>query len=336
LRALLALTLAWVAPSTARIDYAHPEKYTALPASLGNPQSVKKLAATLPQGPRDEDKLRGALRWFRAYFKHDPHAPEGWKDFDQRRGPGLFAGCADNAVIVGTLTLALGLPTVWVKTLDVDWIREYKADPSQPWGGRGDVFLEVFADKRWRLVDASEAVIYDDYDPSATILPGNRLAYDKGADPQALTMSFQVADWRAQTKAFLDQIDVARLPVGRGRPLIRNLHVVADTPVWQWVRDRAEAQGVRYVSGFNIEFAERLPATAGHWLVLTAIGKRFPLPTEYRDRYSPLSSLQLEQALKTQPSGQATRELADGTRVVLIYARDDASMRAEIEKLRLQ
>ena len=55
-----------------------------------------------------------------------------------------------------------------------------------------DAFLEVFLGGKWQLLNASNLQLYDDYLPSTRILPGNRYAYDKGADPRELVLS---PDW---------------------------------------------------------------------------------------------------------------------------------------------
>jgi hypothetical protein len=333
MQALLAIALLWVTPSVDRIEYAHPEKYVALLPSLGSAATIQKTASEI-HGTTDEDKLRAIGMWMRARFKFDEHEPNVWRDFDERLKVGVLASCADNALFFGTLARALGIPTVWVKTMDVDWIREYVRDPLHPASWRGHVFLEVFADKRWQLVDASEMVIYRDYDPRNRLLPGNRYAYDKGGDPAALTLSLHGQPWRDQTAAYLKTFDVRVLPVTGGHPLIRSLYIVADTPIWQWVQKRAEGFGVKTKASFNHRFDEWLPAASGNWLILTAVSSHFPLPSEYRDRYSPLSTLQLEDALRARASGRADRELADGTKVILLYARDEAALQREVDQLR--
>jgi hypothetical protein len=332
--ALVAVALLWLAPSTERIDYAHPQRYLAQPPAVGSPQAVRAVAAQI-RGATDEARLRAISRFIATRLRVRAETPNTWRTLEQILADGTLASCADTAVVFGTLARALGVPTVWVETMDVDWIRAFKRDPDHPGTWSGHVFLEAFADGRWRLVDASTGRIYDDYDPRQRLLPGNRWAYDKGDDPSTLLMSLHGQPWRDKTRAHFLAFDARQLPVGAGRPLVRSLFVVADGPIYQWVLDRGEKLGVRGGHSGNAQFESWLPAAAGHWLVLTVVGKRFVLASEHRDRYSPLSALQVEAALQKQPSGRADRTLDDGTRVVLFYARDEAALRGEIERLTL-
>ena len=63
-------------------------------------------------------------------------------------------------------------------------------------------------------------VLYADYDPKMTILPGNRYAYDKGGDPFDLVLSSRWTLWKKETRAFLRDFDLSKLPVGQGRRLV--------------------------------------------------------------------------------------------------------------------
>ncbi|HZS42072.1 MAG TPA: hypothetical protein VFF06_34825 [Polyangia bacterium] len=137
----------------------------------------------------------------------------------------------------------------------------------------------------------------------------------------------------SKTRAYFLKFDARELSVGAGRPLVRSLVVVGDRPIYQWVIDRGQKLGLRTIYSGNSKFEDWLPRATGNWLVLTVVGKRFVLASEYRDHYSPLSSLQVEEALQKRASGRVDRALDDGTRVILPYARDPASMQAEIERL---
>src|SRR5262249_50882167 len=97
--------------------------------------------------------------------------------------------------------------------------------------------------------------------------------------------------------------------------------------------DKGRSLGWDGLTSFNTDFERRLPATAGSTVVLTATGSAFPLPSAYRDEWSPLSSLQLEAALRERASGRADRVLADGTHVILLYGRDENALKVEVDHL---
>ena len=332
MHALVTVALLWVMPSTERIDYAHPQRYLGLPPAVGKPESIRKVAAPLAD-KSDEAKLRNIGKWMASHLRVSDKTPNTWREFDQILADGTLSSCADTAVVFGTLARALGVPSVWVETMDVDWIRAFKRDPGNGRTWNGHVFIESFIDGRWRLVDASQSLVYDDYDPRQRLLPGNRWAYDKGDDPSTLLMSLHGQPWRDKTRAYFLKFDSHQLPVGSGRPLVRSLFVVGDRPIYQWVIERGQKFGVRTTYSGNSKFEEWLPGSAGNWLVLTVVGKRFVLASELRDHYSPLSSLQVDEALQKRASGQADRTLDDGTRVILLYARDETTMHSEIDRL---
>ena len=204
-------------PDFNRIDYAHPERYLAIEPSLGAPDLIRETASSV-SGKSSEGKLVAIHRWIAAHLRDTHDLPYEWRTFDKIIEDGTTNGnCADTALVFGALARAVGIPTVWVKTMDVDWIREFVRDPDHPKSWRGHVFLELFLDGKWKLLDASQFVLYDDYSPRMRILPGNRWAYDKGGDPFALILSSRGDAWSRQTAAFFRNFDPAVLPVGEGR-----------------------------------------------------------------------------------------------------------------------
>jgi hypothetical protein len=335
---LLAVALLWATPATeGRIDYSHPKAYLRLPPSIGDAHAVRAVAQTLAApGQTDEEKLRVVGKWIQATFRLDPAKSWGpWRGFSQALADKTVGGCADTAVMFGALARALGVPTVWVKTLDVSAIRTIAGDPnSSPSKWSGHVFVESFVDGHWHLVDPVELIIYDSYDPHAHLLPGDRWAYDKGDDPGSLTLSLDKDNWIAQTRSYFRHFDLRQLPPV-GRALVRKVFVVADSPHWQQLQARAASIGMTSGVAFNRNFERLLPQTSGHWLVLTAVGDHFPLPPQLRDQYSPVSTAKLQEMLRLLPSGRVDRALADGTRVVLLFARSSPELAAEIEHLTL-
>lgn len=205
-------------PSCDRIDYCHPEAYLPLNRHFGDKDHIMKVAATLG-GKTPEEKLVAIFKWIHSNLVFKADAPYDWRDFDQLVRDGNFGGCADHSVVFGALSRACGIPTVWVKTLDVDWIREYCTHGTEGrWNGH--VFLEVFIRDRWMLLDDVQMVLYENYDPRMRILPGERYAYDKGGDPFDVVLSSRWQLWKKVTRAYFRDFDLSKLPVGRGRTLI--------------------------------------------------------------------------------------------------------------------
>jgi hypothetical protein len=205
-------------PTCDRIDYAHPDACLPLNAHFGDKDHILKIAATIG-GKTPEEKLVSIYNWIHANLVYKSDAPNEWRDFDRLVGDGNFGGCADYSVVFGALSRACGIPTVWVKTLDADWIREFKTHGTEgTWSGH--VFLEIFIHDHWLLLNDTELVLYEDYDPKMRILPGNRYAYAKGEDPFDVIISSRWELCKAQVRVFCRDFDLSKLPVGKGKDLV--------------------------------------------------------------------------------------------------------------------
>jgi hypothetical protein len=255
-----------------------------------------------------------------------------WRDFDRVLDTKVYGGCADHALVFGALSRACGIPTVWVKTMDADWIREFRKEGAcTSW--RGHVFLEVHLGGRWRLLDASGMRLYEDYDPAMRILPGGRYAYDKGGDPKVMILSTDWERWKRQTAAYFARFDLSKLPVGEGRTL-GMVYVVANSPVWQAVERRMQALGYQSFS-FNTDFERHLAIARGGDLIITCVGDRPTLPELYHARYLlPTDAMRAKR--KTEPKGAIRKRLDDGTRVMLVYGEDVNEVLEVVEGLELE
>lgn len=105
----------------------------------------RRVAATLDAGSNRET-VAAICAWVEANLAYDPEVADTWRTLDEILADASYGSCADHSVITGALTRACGIPTVWVKTLDLDWIREFRAGLRSTW--RGHVFLTLFLDGR--------------------------------------------------------------------------------------------------------------------------------------------------------------------------------------------
>jgi hypothetical protein len=223
--------------------------------------------------------------------------------------------------------------------MDIDWIREFRANRGKCSSWRGHVFLEVFLRGRWVLLDATQLTLYEDYRTSERILPGHRYAYDKGADPYALVLSLRWELWKKVTGDYFANFDLAQLPLAtqEGRSLRDHggVFVAADRPVYQWVAKRCTDQGHRVRMTFNAEFGKILPRARGNHLILTRVGDRLVLDRAYHDLYLPWSPKELAALAAKASHGVLRRRLDDGTRVYLVYGSDLDAIRRAIDGLTL-
>lgn len=323
-------------PAFDRINYDRPDDYLVLNPSLGNADRIREAAGPLKRGT-PEKTLRAIHKWVNKRLKYDPKAAYVYRNFDQACDASLYGGCADYAVVFTALARANGIPTVFVKTMDADWIREFRAaGKCNSW--RGHVFLEVFIDGKWRLLEPGGLTLYDDYDPrQRRLLPGDRWAYDKGADPREIILSPDWERWKIQTAAHFKDFDLKQLPPGvgdRGRDLTDRVYVAADSPVWQMLTKHLGEAGHK-VRSFNGNFDVELAAAKGKYLVITCIGQRLVLPTDRPDLL-PLSYDEIQAKLHASPAGVERKTMDDGTRVVLLYTRDVPAMEKLVDGLKIE
>ncbi len=200
----------------AAVDYADEAALVEIRPTLASLAATRTVLAALPEG-RDEERIRQILDWVSDNLRYDESVPwDRWRTFDEILRDGRYGGCAEHSLLVGALTRASGIPTVWVKSLDSDWIWDVRRGREiRDW--RGHVFLEVKLRGSWQLLDASEGSIYEDYDVTSTVLPGGRVAYGRGADPYELVLSPRAAEWRRDADRVARRLDPSRIAVGRAR-----------------------------------------------------------------------------------------------------------------------
>jgi hypothetical protein len=87
------------------------------------------------------------------------------------------------------------------------------------------------------------------------------------------------------------------------------------------------------VSTFNQHFRRWLTFARGQWLVLTVVDDKTGLPPKYHADYLPEPLAQIRARMDKQPSGRLDRTLGDGTRVVVLYGKDEDAVLAQIDKL---
>ncbi|MEN6556822.1 MAG: transglutaminase domain-containing protein [Thermoguttaceae bacterium] len=140
-----------VEPTVDSIDYAHPDIYRDFPDSLGDRAAILAQASKL-KGKSELQTIRNVLRWMDQNLQYDGKIAYQWRNYDDVMREKKYGGCADQGIVCGVLLKGAGIPTVWVKTMDAAWIWTFKKErPFSSWSGH--VFLEVFVDGKWSLLD---------------------------------------------------------------------------------------------------------------------------------------------------------------------------------------
>lgn len=300
-----------------KVDHSKPKRCLVIGKKTGNAAAIKKQAAALVAEDPDQ-----TLRNIYAFVAAVPHVPQRqWlpnhqdfatlvQGFDQR-------DCARHALLFGSLTRASGIPTVYLKSMRHEWIREFVSS-GETGHYSGHVFLEVHVGGKWKLVDAQGMRIWDEYDPDDLELPGGLLAYEKGIDNYAMVHSTRRDLFRQEAQQRFKNFDVAKLrPNGAtARPLIRPIHGLTLTTEWKVLTERNP--GMRT---FNAAaWSEKANNVRGDVLVITSMRGRVALPDADVKAWLPITMKQLTAEFAARKSAVHTRELDDGTLVVLLAA----------------
>jgi len=249
------------------IDYSSPKSCLVMADSLGNAAAISKKASEL-KGSDARATLANVLNWMQTLRYKGDLAYE-WRNFDSVADDRCYGGCADYANACGALLQSAGIATVWVKTMDVDWIWEFKkSGPPETWSGH--VFLEVWIDGEWMLLDPGATKLYNNYSTGSRILPGNRFAYHKGCDPKEMIMSLQWEPWKKQTVEYFTNLDESLLPVDVASSVSvrKTCHMVANSPYYQLFSKLLAEKGQIPGKSFNMDYDRLLPQTIGETLLV--------------------------------------------------------------------
>jgi transglutaminase-like putative cysteine protease len=321
-------------PDFARVRYDQATDCLVLNESLGDADHIREIAAKL-KGKTDTESLIAIHRWVNENLKYDANAAYEYRDFDQAVAKCVYGGCADYAVVYTSLARACGIPTVFVKTMDVDWIYEFtRAGKCENW--RGHVYLEVFVDGKWKLLEPGGNTLYDQYDVTQHLMPGGtRWAYDKGIDPKQIILSPDWENWKIQTAAHFRDFDVRQLPPADDGRRLGTVYVTANSPVWQMIDAKVRKSGLNCYS-FNTQFEKFIPMSRGGQLIITCVGDKLILPEDQRNALLPMDTAKIKAELDKEPAGIARRTLDDGTHVTLLYARDVKAIEKLLETWELE
>jgi hypothetical protein len=302
-------------PDFDRVDHDDLRAALRLPRTLGSRQLIRDVAREI-QGATIEQKLASISAWMNDHLVLDATAAYHWRDVETVLDEGRYGGCADQALVFGAIARASGIPVVWVKTMDIEWIQAFVMGP-EPDVWSGHVFLEVWTGAEWDLYDVAEARLWDDYNTATREFPGRRYGYDKGVDPYELVLSTRWLEWKEQTRAYFRSFDAQ---VYRDLPHRGAVVVAGDNPGYDQAYARMYWAGYDPSLGGNAAFDEWMPAAVGHTLVVLSLGGRDVLPEPYRSRYVGGSFAdRIAQKRPGTPWWVDQHEAEDSTTVWLVY-----------------
>ncbi len=128
-------------------------------------------ASSKINGKNRRELLYDAVDYIQYHFQYD-----NWyldkaftRTADDIFNAGVMGGCSDYALAHLALFRALKIPSRLILTVNMDWISAYKNnDLVIPYG---HVFMEVYLEKDWYLIDPTYRLIYHGYDPESKSFP---------------------------------------------------------------------------------------------------------------------------------------------------------------------
>jgi len=91
----------------------------------------------------------------------------------------ICSGCNDAGLVLSTILRLKGIPTVFVSSAHIDWIKELQNENKNASYVQGHIFLEIYLNNKWYLFDSMAGKIYDNYDYNNLSLPDGYYAFRK-------------------------------------------------------------------------------------------------------------------------------------------------------------
>jgi hypothetical protein len=152
------------------IGYGNPEKYLAQgeQTRLTNPKVIDSLRGKTPSIAH----LGEIYFWIKREFKTWSAGGKtiGAITTDQLLTERRLGGCHDWGLVYASIARELGYPVVMIDTASIAWAKQFQVGQKGPYVGH--VFVEVFVDGKWVLVDSTNNwYVESGYDPANAVIP---------------------------------------------------------------------------------------------------------------------------------------------------------------------
>lgn len=90
-----------------------------------------------------------------------------------------YSGCSDVGLFVSAILREKGIPTVFVETANVHWLKAEREESSKQRPMQGHIFLEVLIGDKWYLYDPTHRCYYLNYNRNNDNYPNNYYVFSK-------------------------------------------------------------------------------------------------------------------------------------------------------------
>jgi len=154
------------------IDYAHPEQYVVQgeQSQVSNPEVLDRLRTNEPSVAH----LGDIYRWLKSEFTTYSAGGKtiGVVTVDQLLEERRLGGCHDHGLVYAAVVRELGYPAIMVRTVSIAWVEQFQTDEKKAKLHIGHVFVEVYVDDAWVLIDSTNGwYVEDGYDPADAVIP---------------------------------------------------------------------------------------------------------------------------------------------------------------------
>lgn len=153
------------------IDYQHAEQYLiqGKQSRISNPTALDRLRTKR----QSLAHLGDIYRWLKDDFTTHSAGGEtiGVVTVDQLLVERRLGGCHDHGLVYAAAARELGYPALMARTNSIAWVERFQAGGEQE-SYVGHVFVEVYLNGRWLLVDATNGwYVKEKYDPANPVIP---------------------------------------------------------------------------------------------------------------------------------------------------------------------
>lgn len=90
-----------------------------------------------------------------------------------------YSGCSDIGLAISPILREFGIPTIYVESAKVEWIKQVQEDDERKEFMQGHIFLEIYLEDKWYLYDPTNRFLYENYDYNNPFLPKEYIAFAK-------------------------------------------------------------------------------------------------------------------------------------------------------------
>jgi hypothetical protein len=153
------------------IDYTDPDKYLVQgeQSMISDSRKFKKLYSDI----KDLDHLGSIYNWLKDEFTAYSAGGKtiGKVTVDELLESRRLGGCHDHGLVYAAVARELGYPAVMVRTSSIVWIKQFKTSGEEAKPRIGHVFVEVYLDNKWILIDSTNGWYLDEgYSPAEPVI----------------------------------------------------------------------------------------------------------------------------------------------------------------------